>query len=1032
MIMNQLLHIAPYASLLNKLSFTFILLLCLVASAGAQNCDAIVGSNENIQDAIDAAGAHDVICVEQGTFTEQLIIETEGISLMAADENAAPVLSGSGVGIRISEADNVLIRGFEIRNYGKAIEVTQSKNVQIRNNLITENDWAIHDSNNSGSGGAVIRDNTIVNNSVRGIDFQDNTDAEILDNTISDNNGNGVQIGGTTIVRGNTIVNNSPWGVFAYGQDNVIEDNTISGHVIGISLARPQGNRSDGARVESNVITNNDTGISVLSHDVEVRDNQADNVVDIALSGAWRAIIEDNTLETGIVLDVENVRSEAFDHTINNNTVKGGQLFYSKGETNPLIPVDATQVIIYDGTNVNLSGQTFENVAVGIQVGYSDGVLISEITATDIGGQGIGVWGSTNVEIKNSTVTNAALVTDLPAIGLVESPGGLIENNTITENNWNGISILRSPNAEARQNISSNNTRIGIFVANQSNGVLVEDNEVNDNGDVGVRIFSQSENVQIKGNTINGNGEQGIWDGLWNQEPGGVITDNHVENNGREGIYFRSSDAQIINNTVIGNGGIFAGIHAGTSALVQGNTVINNQTNGVSASHDSEILDNLIQDNSSDGIQANARASIIGNTITDNGDVGIRLRYYDGQSVINNTLSGHNGDLFLYDNGDVTVTDNTFETGVIINAASPNWGLEDFTHTFENNTVKDGAPLFHAHNVNNPVIPSDAGQIIIVNSTNVDISGFEFADVAAGIQVAFSKDVTVTGNSVANSTWFHPERGGITIWNSGNVVIEDNTLIENEGYGLEVINSRESHIKDNTITENKKNGLVVVRSPRSIIQQNEVGTSGLGGIEISHSDSIQVIENTAINNGGTGIMLVNSAETLFENNTIAENDGHGIFFESSESPWISQNTVTGNSESGLESHFGFRASNQAHIRDNTIANNGEYGVNFGNGEDITIMDNSITENQNGIIVGSPANVRGNFLHDNRNTALEIADDAEDVHVSLNSISGNGNGLSYSNASVLDALKTGGELTTGQGAVRKTRKRESPLMATVTA
>ncbi|MBS8121950.1 right-handed parallel beta-helix repeat-containing protein, partial [Candidatus Vampirococcus lugosii] len=136
-----------------------------ISSGASDKCDITVKNGENIQNAIDDAQADYVICVESGTYKENLIIDKEGIALIGIGTDR-PVLDGVSInehGIFINNFDNIEIKNFEIKEFGQrgiyaefsnnilidnvyshnnnvdGIRVTGSKNISIRNSKFEEN-----------------------------------------------------------------------------------------------------------------------------------------------------------------------------------------------------------------------------------------------------------------------------------------------------------------------------------------------------------------------------------------------------------------------------------------------------------------------------------------------------------------------------------------------------------------------------------------------------------------------------------------------------------------------------------------------------------------------------------------------------------------------------------------------------------------------------------------------------------------------------------------------------------------------------
>ncbi len=991
-----------------------LILIVPVQAAANPQCDVTVAGGSSIQSALDDSDPGDVICVAPGTFEEDLVIDTPHVTLAASDSGNSPVIEGSGNAVLVTSADSVHIQGLEIRGATRGIRLEDSDGVEIIDNTITGNDWGIHDA--TGSVHALVSGNTITDNSVRAIHFRDSEQATITGNTIHNNAfssaglGIGLNISGESTITGNHFEDNADQAIRAEGSNLLIEDNTFTGHTTAIDLLRTSGNRADDARVADNTFTGNDIGLNVQSSRVEVDGNTfSSNAIDLQLSVAENTLITDNEMETGVSLDLSQAsttRAEYFDHEISGNTVDGRPFFFARDTESPSIPDNAAQIWLYNVENATISDLTFDGLAAGIMVGYSEGIEISGNVLDRLGALAIGAWETDDLTIDNNTVTNNAHVNDLPGIKVVDSPGALIDNNTVTGNAQNGIFLARSSNTVIENNIASDNGHNGIFSTSQSHNVTTRNNTAENNGRVGIRYFGGGENGSITGNTVNGNGDAGIQDSMNQNNHGTTISDNIVTGNEEEGIDFRSRDAVITSNTVSGNGGLFGAITSGSDSFVAGNSVTDNNVIGIRAGHGSTVRSNVITGNSHHGIEfrISNNSSAISNEVHDNGGVGISVSMSDNAVVDSNSVSGHSADLFIFDQSEnALVRHNSFETGVILD--SFNGEFDELNHTFVSNTLRDDRPLYFARSASNPDIPEDAGQIIIVSSSNVNISGFEFSDVAAGVQIIYSTDVHIAGNTFDSNLGegFSARRAPVSVWGTDGLTVKDNTFTDNIGAAIQVFKSPAASVTDNQATSTQYAGAHFSESPRASFLNNTITGTTFRGLEIVRSDNMHIAGNTITGSDWEGVHIENSFRVLLESNTVSENERSGMFFESSDSLIIQGNTITDNGESGLESHFGFRTSDYVTITGNTITGNEEYGILF-NVDAAHVTDNIVRDNEYGISLDSPDVVSGNRITNNQRHGLQIRDGSRDPVVYQNSIRGNDPGLHYSGDEPLMAIE----------------------------
>lgn len=198
-----------------------LLLACFVLSmigyATAATLEVGQGQTySTIQSAVEAAKTGDTIRVNEGTYNENVLIKTGGISILGADkENTIIDGQGASSGIRIDEVNNVVISGFTVKN--------------------------------SGGGGAEAAGVTI---------YKGNSNT--VSNMIVTGNSVGIavyQVSNNNIISGNNIDANTRYGVYIYASnDNRIFNNNIKKNKIGIYLFDSKTNRI----YSNNLLENND------------------------------------------------------------------------------------------------------------------------------------------------------------------------------------------------------------------------------------------------------------------------------------------------------------------------------------------------------------------------------------------------------------------------------------------------------------------------------------------------------------------------------------------------------------------------------------------------------------------------------------------------------------------------------------------------------------------------------------------------------------------------------------------------------
>ncbi|MCF2138047.1 MAG: right-handed parallel beta-helix repeat-containing protein [Candidatus Thorarchaeota archaeon] len=323
-------------------------------------------------------------------------------------------ISNNGVGISFDGVKNGLITGCHIRNGSYGVSFSSSSDNLIRNNTFTENGWAgvgLKSSSNN-----LIENNTFTANIWAGVSFSSSSNNLIENNTFTANGYAGVSLSSSSYnaVVANAISENGMYGVsFVFAPNNTIENNTITANVlIGVDL-----DSSSNCRINHTTFVNN-----------------------------------------GLVIDASSV-DDWYQQISSDTTVNGKPLGYFWNLTSGTIDGSQYgQVILANCTGVRVENGQFNNVSVGIQLGFSSGTTIV--------------------------------------------------NNTITANGWNGVSFSSSSNNTVKDCVIRSNTVNGMTFVSSSNNEIV--NNTVSLSKYGVYLYYYSSNNEIVNNTVSMN-EYGVY-----------------------------------------------------------------------------------------------------------------------------------------------------------------------------------------------------------------------------------------------------------------------------------------------------------------------------------------------------------------------------------------------------------------------------------------------------------------------------------------------------------------------------------------
>lgn len=306
----------------------------------------------------------------------------------------------------------------------------------------------------------------------------------------------------------------------------------------------------------------------------------------------------------------------------------------------------------------------------------------------------------------------------------------------------------------------------------------------------------------------------------------------------------------------------------------------NRWTYGISLSHVSYgTINNNTVTNSEFGIFLDFGINynnISYNTITNCTLVGILLVHSSDTILSHNTLSNNNIGIDLSNSWNNTLFHNTISnytyprptTGIsisnswqntLINNHLINTGLnihageiEWYFQTNVTGNVVNNRPLVYWQNVIGGTVPLGAGQVILINTTGVEVTGQFISQVTIGVFAAISSNLTIHHNTITNNLKGIHLRGTHLRY-YGNNTLSHNTVANNME-GIQLVWSDNNTLSNNTISNSGPYG----RSPAGIF------------LEDSNNN---FISNNTLSNNTIGIFLDGSNNTVKWNDFLGNNPG---------------------------------------------------------------------------------------------------------------------------------------------------------------
>ena len=909
------------------------------------------GDYETIQDAVDNATEGDTIRIQSGEYREAVTVTVDRIKLRA-DEGATPEMNGTGFdepGITVTASHEVVVDGLEIRHYGEeGILVQNSPNVTVTDVNVSHNGWEsnslpgvmIESSTNvtvanitgvdnglqavhlkEGSHGALLENNTAMNNDRSGIYVRESNDTVARDNTGVENGLRAIHYEGTpnNIITGaevynNTGIDNDQSGLLmAYTQGAVISDNNVSGFDSGAS---------DYYGIQVDAVGANNT----------IRNNTfVDGGVGIFVGSNSDAVtIDNNTVQN--VDTLMDVRSGNATITANDASSASFGVEIGEDDSNP--------------QNVTLAENDIDDVTnYGVNVRHTTASLLANNTITNTG-TGIDVWGFNNSEaVHNSLSENDEGVLQRASVNTT------VHHNEITHSNDEGYRLNRdNTGSVVANNTISHGEDVGIWADDESNSVIRENTIIHNSG-AGIDLSTHgsvffAENTLIEENNISHNG-YGIQDAITN---GGKIVNNYIADNRQEGIELSS----LAENTT-----------------VEDNTIVNNHH---------EVGGGFISFSAGVSLGEVANLTLTANTVENNSERGVVVE--DGATDIyleGNVMSTQPADIGLEASG-VELVDNTFESGLEILPSGVS--LDGFVVRGEDNVFEDGSPLYieTGEDVDDP--PTDATQVVLTDVKDVDLEGGTHgtADTHFGVFVGASENVTLANATVEDATesairvaqganvtiaGFDAtgDEQAVLLEHVDNLTLASGSVIDSSNVGVSATETPGLNVTGLTVSNPGSTGIDVddadgVLIHDTLVEGLEPDTIQEHGIEITDSEWVEIRDSVVRDNDADGVRL-------------------GASFRETDHATVMNNTFENNTR-------GLRTSGEnATVVGNDVIGN-EIGIDEGGNENHSVSDNTFTDNEVGLeLFGENITANGNVFESD-GTAL-VLDGVDDSTVDSNEI-----------------------------------------------
>ena len=550
----------------------------------------------------------------------------------------------------------------------------------------------------------------------------------------------------------------------------------------------------------------------------------------------------------------------------------------------------------------------------------ADYVEISGFTVTGTGGAGYAGYAAIYVgDAQHCNISDNYVADNWNGIYLEGASNNTLNNNTVTSSSYQGITLMSSyPNSSDNNTLTNNNVTWtdryeGIILWGVSGNTL-RDNTMSDNkGNFGVVGYELSDFIHD------------------------IDASNLVDG---KPIYYWVAE----HDKEVPNDAGYVAIVDSTNITVKDLTLTNNRT-GVKVAYSSDSrIENVTASNNFLGILVSGESSnvtMVNNDVDSNYYHGIHLSG-SNHTLTDNSITNNSSGLTFWPASNCTMRNNTI-SGNGSNFHVQGFEHSHFIHDIDASNSVDGKPIYYWVGESDKEIPSDAGYVGVIDSTNITVKDLTLTNNGEGVLFVNSDNSRIENVEASNNRW------GIYLWGSSTNTLINNNVSSNEQYGIVVdAESSNNTIVNNTVDSNYGDGF---------------------GYGIQLSGSNHTLTDNTITNNGDGLAFSPASNCTLRNNIMSGNDYNFSVGGSEHSHFIhdidTSNLVDGKpiyywigeydrEIPGDAGYVGVVDSTNITVRDLTLTNNGE-GVLFGNSNDSTIENVDASNNRLGIHLWGSSN-----------------------------------------------------------------------------
>lgn len=299
----------------------------------------------------------------------------------------------------------------------------------------------------------------------------------------------------------------------------------------------------------------------------------------------------------------------------------------------------------------------------------------------------------------------------------------------------------------------------------------------------------------------------------------------------------------------------------------------------VSTGADRTIMEGFTVQNSGylkDGIEVHGLNITVRNNVIRNNWVGIRTWESSHPVFSENQVVNNSRGIWILSTSNAKLRNNNM-SGSQFDLYVAGGKLSDYIHDIDSSNTVNNKPVIYWINQHNRTVPSNAGYVALVNSSNVKVQDMIFEGCSQGLLLAFTNNSLITRNRFINN------ENAIMFEQSFNNTISENNSTNNAWTGFSLYRSENNFFIRNIIKFSQAYGLQLEQSTGNVILGNILSANSQN-IDLSYSNYNRIIGNTIKDTAyGISMSALSHHNTVIANNITNNQNGVRLHYASKNS-----------------------------------------------------------------------------------------------------------------------------------------------------